>query len=438
MNRKFTTILLATILPLILIVIITVASLNNFKSASSQSSSSSQTTAAVSSDIKNSDNTNAPIDKEKLKKDYISKVQQQFDGLHYKKASEIANEALKTLPEDTELIRLRDESESNYKNPVIYKGKIYHVFFHSLIVYPKMCFTGDSMTQGYNEWMTTVREFKLMIEEMYQRGYTLIDLRDVFKKDASGKVVKQDIYLPKGQKPLIISVDDMSYYKYMEKDGFAKKLVIDEKGNLASLINTPEGKEIVSPDGDVVPILNNFVASNPDFSFKGAKGILALTGYEGILGYRTNQNNPQWQSEKEAVLPVVQKLKDTGWGFASHSYTHRRSFTDGTITLDYLKYDTQKWKKEVGSILGPTNLYISPFGATFPTKDARYRYIIDQGFDVYCGVGSRAYYETYKDSVFMERINLDGYKMTYNPKVLKELFDVSKVYDPARPPFPKK
>lgn len=438
MNKKFTTILLATILPLVLIAIITVASLNNHRSAASQSSSSSQTAVSTASDVQKPDKLTPSVDTEKLKKDYITKAQELFNKTHYKKAYEIANEALKILPDDKELIGLRDESKSNAENPVVYKGKIYHVFFHSLIVYPQMCFTGDSMTQGYNDWMTTVREFKLMIEEMYQRGYTLIDLREVFKKDASGKIIKQDIYLPKGQKPLIISVDDMSYYKYMEKDGFAKKLVIDEKGKLASLINTPEGKEIVSPEGDVVPILNNFVEANPDFSFKGAKGILALTGYEGILGYRTNQNNAEWQKEKEAVLPVVQKLKDTGWGFACHSYTHRRTFTEGTITLDFLKYDTQKWKKEVGSIVGSTNLYISPFGATFPIKDARYRYIINQGFDVYCGVGSRAYYESYTDSVFMERINLDGYKMTHNPKVLKELFDVSKVYDPARPPQSQK
>ena len=432
-NRKFTTILVATILPLVLIIIITIASLNNLRSTTSQSSSSSQSAINTSSTSQKADDPSPSIDKEKIKKDYISRAQELFDKTHYKKACEVLTEALKILPDDTELISLRDQSKSNYENLVIYKGKIYHVFFHSLIVYPEMCFTGDSMTQGYNDWMTTVREFKLMIEEMYQRGYTLIDLREVFKKDASGKMIKQDIYLPKGQKPLIISVDDMSYYKYMEKDGFAKKLILDEKGNLASLVNTPEGKEIVSPEGDVVPILNNFVVSNPDFSFKGAKGILALTGYEGILGYRTNQNNPSWQKEKEAILPVVNKLKETGWAFACHSYTHRRTFTEGTITLDYLKYDTQKWKKEVGSILGPTNLYISPFGATFPINDARYRYIIDQGFDTYCGVGARAYYELYKDSVFMERIDLDGYKMTHNPKVLKELFDVSEVYDPARP-----
>ncbi|MHB8065366.1 MAG: polysaccharide deacetylase family protein [Ruminiclostridium sp.] len=474
MNKKYTTILLATILPLILIIIIIVASLYNINITTSQGGNSSGTEvptaeftqrlkasksdfdksmtlfkakdyinskkmfeAVVIEDKQNYTEAQARIAEcvNYISKDYISKVKELLNKTHYTKAQQVISEALNIIPNDIELTALMDEAKKASENPVVYKGKIYHVFFHSLIVYPELCFTGDSMTQGYNDWMTTVREFKLMIEEMYQRGYTLVDLRELFKKDASGKMLRQDLYLPEGQKPLVISVDDMSYYKYMEKDGFAKRLVLDGKGELASLINTPKGEEIVSPDGDVVPILNNFVALNPDFSYKGAKGTLALTGYEGILGYRTNHDNPSWEEEKESVIPIVNKLKETGWAFASHSYTHRRTFAEGTITLDFLKYDTQRWKAEVGSILGATNIYISPFGAEFSQKDARFRYIVDQGFDVYCGVGARAYFELHKDNAYMERIDLDGYKMIHSPNVLKDLFNVEKILDPARPSF---
>ncbi|OPX43188.1 hypothetical protein CLHUN_29380 [Ruminiclostridium hungatei] len=373
--------------------------------------------------------------KETARKAFISEAEILIKDTHYIKASLLLGKALMDFPEDKEISVLNDKAENLEKQLIIYKGKIYHVFFHSLIVYPELCFTGDSMEQGYNDWMTTVREFKLMIQEMYERGYTLVDLRDLFKIDASGKMVRQDIYLPEGQKPLVISVDDMSYYKYMEKDGFAKKLVLDKAGKLASLINTPRGDEIISKDGDVVPILNNFIEEYPDFSFKGAKGTLALTGYEGILGYRTNHNNPDWQKERDAVVPIVDKLKETGWAFASHSYTHRRTFSEGTITLDYLKYDTDKWMNEVGSIVGTTNIYIAPFGATFRQNDARQRYIVSRGFNVYCGVGPQPSYILYKDNAYMERLDLDGYKMFHMPELMKDLFDVDKVFDPARPGF---
>lgn len=474
MNKKISTIFLTIIVPLILIIIVAIISLNNKSITTSQggtSGATALTTSEAAHELKESNsNFNEAMNLFKakdyinskkmfeavimedeqnysqaqakiseclniLKNDYIEKAQALFKATHYKKAQEVMLEALNIIPNDLEFTSFMNKAKTAWENPVIYKGKIYHIFFHSLIVYPELCFTGDSMEQGYNEWMTTVREFKLMIEEMYQRGYTLVDLRELFKKDASGKMVRQDLLLPEGQKPLVISVDDMSYYEYMEKDGFAKRLVLDDNGKLASLVKTSQGNEIVSPEGDVVPILNNFVEKNPDFSYKGAKGTLALTGYEGILGYRTNQDNPSWQAEKESVMPIVNRLKETGWAFASHSYTHRRTFAEGTITLDFFKYDTQRWKKEVGSIVGSTNLYIAPFGAEFPQKDARFRYIVDQGFDVYCGVGARPYYELYKDNVYMERINLDGYKMFHMPEVMKDLFDVKKVFDPTRPPF---
>ena len=30
---------------------------------------------------------------------------------------------------------------------------------------------------------------------------------------------------------------------------------------------------------------------HPDFSFKWTKGVVALTGYNGVLGYRTNETD---------------------------------------------------------------------------------------------------------------------------------------------------
>lgn len=40
----------------------------------------------------------------------------------------------------------------------------------------------------------------------------------------------------------------------------------------------------------MVPLIDRFVEEHPDFSYRGAKGIVALTGYNGILGYRTDQS----------------------------------------------------------------------------------------------------------------------------------------------------
>lgn len=70
---------------------------------------------------------------------------------------------------------------------------------------------------------------------------------------------------------------------------------------------------------DLIPLLNDFIDEHPDFSYKGAKAIIALTGYEGILGYRTASSyseTPDYESEKEQAARVAQCLRDDGWELA--------------------------------------------------------------------------------------------------------------------------
>jgi hypothetical protein len=40
--------------------------------------------------------------------------------------------------------------------------------------------------------------------------------------------------LPKGKKPIILSVDDVNYYAYMKRDGQVFKLILDDTGNVAT------------------------------------------------------------------------------------------------------------------------------------------------------------------------------------------------------------
>ena len=45
---------------------------------------------------------------------------------------------------------------------------------------------------------------------------------------------------------------------------------------------------VVTGSFDLVPLLEDFIAEHPDFSYKGARAVLAFTGYQGVLGYRTD------------------------------------------------------------------------------------------------------------------------------------------------------
>mgnify|MGYP000753760085 FL=1 len=80
--------------------------------------------------------------------------------------------------------------------------------------------------------MTTIEEFKDIMQSMYDKGYVLISLHKIAKMetqpDGTMQMVQQPIYLPRGKKPFVLSEDDVCYYEYMTGTGFATKLCLDE------------------------------------------------------------------------------------------------------------------------------------------------------------------------------------------------------------------
>ncbi len=316
---------------------------------------------------------------------------------------------------------------------ILYKGTIYHIFFHSLIVYPELALSAKKRSTGYKYWMITRDEFQKILPELYKNNFVLIDITSLYGVNNDGTIVKKDIYLPKGKKPLIISLDDLTYDDTLIGHGFANKLVFDKDGNVATQIITKNGKNEITRDGDVIPILDDFIVAHPDFSFKGAKGVIALTGYQGILGYRTNNiNSPTYIQDVESVKMIISKLKDTGWRFASHSYSHKPIFSDATISLEKVIQDTQLWDKEVRPLVGDTDIFIGPFGQVFQQNDPRRIYLISRGFKMFAGVGMDLYFQYFSNSIRMNRADIDGYRLIYTPKLLKKYFDVENVIDPIR------
>ena len=83
-------------------------------------------------------------------------------------------------------------------NSFLYQGIVEHIFFHPLIAYPELAFDGDYMEQGYNDYFTTIPEFKRIIEQLYERNFILVHLSDVYE-EVNGEVVACTLYLPKGK-----------------------------------------------------------------------------------------------------------------------------------------------------------------------------------------------------------------------------------------------
>ena len=338
--------------------------------------------------------------------------------------------------------------------------QISHIFVHSLIVDTSRAFgPKSSQPKGYNQYMTTVSEFNKMIESMYEKGYVMVSIHDIAKRvideDGNEKLVAQDIMLPPGKEPFVLSQDDVNYYEYMDNDGFADRLVIGEDGIPTCQYTDIDGN-VMYGEYDVLPIIDRFLKEHPDFSYRGAKGILAVTGYEGALGYDTGlsmkiydglsdeEKMKKINAEREKAKAVADAIKADGWEFASHSYTHSNMTN---ATLEKMQYDSKRWHEEVEIILGPTDIYIYPYGADICDwhgySGEKFELLRSYGFWYFCNVDASRYWIQLKSNYFrMGRINTDGERMHITmknrsdpslPDRLSYFFHTEDVYDYSRP-----
>ena len=335
-------------------------------------------------------------------------------------------------------------------------SKITHVFFHTLVAEPSKAFDGDAGQNGYNQVMTTIDEFNKILDNLYSKGYVLVRLHDMAYEttDENGNTVMKagDIMLPPGKIPFVMSQDDLCYYPYMDGDGFANRIVIGEDGKPTCEMTMDDGS-VSTGDYDLVPILEKFCERHPDFSYKGARAVLAFTGYEGILGYRTASSyagSETYGQDRQAAAEVAQCLRDNGWELASHSWGH---LDLGTVEWDRFQSDTDKWESEVESLIGPTDIILFPFGADvgdwhpYSMDNERFRYLYNAGFRYFCNVDSSQYWVQLGDDYLRQgRRNLDGYRMWKDitaeaegrPRKLDDLFRAEDVFDRSRPtPVPE-
>ena len=341
-----------------------------------------------------------------------------------------------------------------------------HIFYHSLIVDAKRVFDRNkygTLVDGYNAWMVTIDEFNQVTQTLYDQGYVYVMLSDLYNKttDSDGKVHysrNTELMLPPGKKAIVLSLDDLAYYAQYP-DGFAQKIVLDENNELKCEYVDADGNVKVG-DYDWLPLLDKFIKEHPDASYRGAKGTIALTGYDGVFGYRTDEgffSNPTsdeaaWiakhpdvklEDEIEKAKVIAKAIKEDGWEFASHSWGHRPM---NEKSLEWLQTDTEKWLSRVAPIVGDTDILIFPHGADigglsdYSSDNEKYAYLSKKGFHVYCNVdASSLYWNQYRDSyVRQARINIDGYMLyqalTKSDTVISKLgIDANAIFDQTRP-----
>jgi len=320
-----------------------------------------------------------------------------------------------------------------------------HVFFHSLLNDDrglKVDVVGEDRAWRNDAAMTTANEFDHLMQQMYEAGYVLVSLDDMCIKtkndDGSTSVAKNtSLMLPPGKRPLVISEDDLSYYHTygIGTQGYATRMLIDENGEVKCEYTNENGETLIG-DYDVVPRLNTFIYEHPDFCYRGARGTVAMTGYNGVFGYRTNDyykdiNNEKldkdqvewleqhpdfdWDEDVAQATAIADAMKAEGWTFASHTYGHWNATTK---SAEALKGDNERWMTVNHNILGDIDKIIFAFGGDIGTvggytaDNEKFQYFKSQGYVIYCNVdGHAGWTEFGPDYMRTGRVALDGFTM---------------------------
>ena len=328
--------------------------------------------------------------------------------------------------------------------------------FHTLIVDTARAFADKTYAKSYNKNFVTTEEFSQILSSLYEKGYILVDLEDftACTADENGNTVCSavELQLPKDKKPLLLVQTNVNYYTYMvdgdgdglaDKDGagFASRLTVDDTGKIVAEYVTGDGESLTG-SYDLVPILNGFIEEHPDFSYRGARAILAPSGYDGIFGYRTN---PAAESKLSAELyaqqldgarQIVSALKAEGYTLACYTYGNKNY---GNFTASQIQSDLRSWTAEVTPILGETNILVFAQNSEIEIySGSKFNVLQNAGFRYYIGIGSAISTDATVDSQYiaLKRLNVTGSQMAHT-SLFSHLFDAAAILDDSRGNVPK-
>lgn len=331
-------------------------------------------------------------------------------------------------------------------------AKIPNLSFQMLIADSALAFNDSDYGSSFNRNYITISEFSKILEQLYKNGYVLVSLSDIYtsqaSEDGAAAYMANAIYLPEGKKPVVITQTNVNYDQYLidsNKDGdlkdgrgFAKNLIIKDNKPINQMIdrngNTLEG------DYDLIPILESFIASHPDFSYKNARAVIALTGHEGLFGFRTNnKDSSTYYEDMNQAAATAQWLQNNGYELACYTYGNKAY---GNIGITEIRSDLQKWSGEVTAILGDTKILVfaqrSDINAGGSYAGGQFEILQEAGFRFYLGFceDGNPWSKATTQYVRQGRIMVAGATLAHNKSWFSGMFDADSVLDASRVDVP--
>jgi hypothetical protein len=334
-------------------------------------------------------------------------------------------------------------------------SKIVNLSFQMLVADLRMGLTHHSHAQSINRNFITTGEFSKILQELYDNGYILVTPDDYLNQttSADGQTVytPKTLYLPAGKKPLVLTQTNVNYNLYLidtngdklaDKGGggFASKLLMDANGDITCEMVNSSG-QTVTGDFDLVPIWDAFVEDNPDFSYRGSKAVLALTGYNGLFGYRTNPEAIDYfgqDAHDDAVQQakaIAEKLRSTGYVLACYTYENI-AYGDSSVTQ--VENDLARWNNEVVPILGQIDILVyaqnSDIASGKTYSGEKYNMLKSSGFSYFIGFceENKTWFHADTGYARQGRILVTGSTLTYHSDWFMGMFYASNILDSGR------
>ena len=328
--------------------------------------------------------------------------------------------------------------------------------FHALIADPSRAFSDQTYGGSYNKNFVTIDEFEAILEQLYANNYVLVDMDSFVAETVTGDSItyaSKTLDLPDGKKPLMITETMADYFSFMvdsdgdgnadaKGGGFANKLVLKNGEIKAEMVNA-SGETVVG-NYELIPILEDFIELHPDFSYQGARATIAVCGYDGVFGYKTNpkviQSKGQefYDAQVTAAQEVCKAIRDAGYTFASYTYNN---VDYGKKSANEIQADITSWTSEVLPILGEAQTLVYAKGSDISTTGdytgSKYTVLYQAGFRYFITAGSNPGATIHNDYVRQIRLMVTGTTMANAGSVYGPYFSASSLLNHQRGNVPQ-
>ena len=312
---------------------------------------------------------------------------------------------------------------------------------------------GEKGNNRYNRNFVTIEEFSSILRRLYDNGYVLVNLSDLFSYEYRAGAdeyvyTEKQLLLPEGKKPLLLTETHCNYYSYMvdsDRDGqpdangagFASKLCWDN-GFYNEMV-TSDGSTVTGAF-DLVHLLENFIKLNPDFSYKGARAILAFSGYDGIFGYRITSedlSSDVLAQEREDATALVNALRDTGYTIACYTYGN----VDYSVkSAQEVEADILSWQMEIAPVVGETDILVfaqdSDIGTSYENNE-KFDILYENGYRFFLGSTPFLSSEVTELYVRHNRLMVTGSTLFHHPETFSQIFSTTDLLDLRRNNIPE-